>query len=218
MIPTGSLARLLVYTTYFNTNTDLPTPDDEDYKVDNTSACYQQLLQVARVLVVCTICLGDRCVKTQSRVLSQIWGSTTGNKFRKQVRLYLYLHRIRATFTREASAVLYASRQRHQVMCCIDCCRVSAAPLAPGSANKSDLFLSHKVLYRSNITRYYLRSKYTPHEFAKHVFIGSIGLLCDTVWHARQFWEEHNHVTAVVLFNVVVRSLHGVSTYSFFEY
>ena len=37
VIPTGSLARLLEYTTYFYTNTDLPTPDVEDYKVDNTS-------------------------------------------------------------------------------------------------------------------------------------------------------------------------------------
>ena len=64
VIPTDSLARLLNYTAYFNTNTDLPTPDVEDYKVGNTSACYQQLLQVTRVLVVCTICLGDCCVKT----------------------------------------------------------------------------------------------------------------------------------------------------------
>ena len=65
VIATGSLARLLEYTTYFNTNTDLPTPDVEDYKVDSTSACYQQLqLQVTRVLVVCSICLGDCCVKT----------------------------------------------------------------------------------------------------------------------------------------------------------
>ena len=62
--PTGSLARLLEYTTYFNTNADLPTPDVEDYKFDNTSDCYQQLLQVTRVLVVCTIFLGDCCVKT----------------------------------------------------------------------------------------------------------------------------------------------------------
>ena len=63
VIPTGSLARLLEYTTYFNTNADLPTPDDEDDKVDNTSPCYQQVLHVTRVLV-CTICLCDCCVKT----------------------------------------------------------------------------------------------------------------------------------------------------------
>ena len=62
--PRGSLARLLEYTTYFNTNTDLPTPDVEDYKVDNTLACYQKLLQVTRVLVIWTICLGDCYVKT----------------------------------------------------------------------------------------------------------------------------------------------------------
>ena len=55
VIPTGSLARLLKYTTYFNTNTDLPTPDVEDYKVDKTSACYQQPLQVTWFLVVCTM-------------------------------------------------------------------------------------------------------------------------------------------------------------------
>ena len=67
VIPTGSLARLLEYTTWFKTNTDLPTPGVEDYKVDNTSACYQKLLQVTRVLVVCTICLGDCCVKTLGR-------------------------------------------------------------------------------------------------------------------------------------------------------
>ena len=38
-------------------------------------------------------------------------------------------------------------------MYCIDCCihRASAAPLASGSASKSDLLLSHKVLHRSNI-------------------------------------------------------------------
>ena len=39
------------------------------------------------------------------------------------------------------------------VVYCIDYCRASAAPLASGSANKSDLFLAHKVLYISNITR-----------------------------------------------------------------
>ena len=55
VIPTGSLARLLENTIYLNTNTDLPTPDVEDYKVDKTSAFYQQLLQVTWVLVVCTI-------------------------------------------------------------------------------------------------------------------------------------------------------------------
>ena len=64
VIPRGSLACLLEYTTFFNTNADLPTPNVEDYKFDNTSACYQQLLLVTRVLVVCTICLGDCCVKT----------------------------------------------------------------------------------------------------------------------------------------------------------
>ena len=63
VIPTGSLARLLEYKTYFNTNRDLQTPDAEYYKVDNISACYQQLLQVTRVLVG-TICLGGCCVKT----------------------------------------------------------------------------------------------------------------------------------------------------------
>ena len=72
-------------------------------------------------------------------------------------------------------------------MYCIDCCRASAAPLAPGSANKYGLFLSHKVLYISNITRYYHhRFKYIPHEFAKHMlYVYSKYLLCDTVWHAR---------------------------------
>ena len=45
-------------------NTDLPTPDVEGHKGDNTSACYQQVLRVTRVCVVCTICLGDYCVKT----------------------------------------------------------------------------------------------------------------------------------------------------------
>ena len=56
----------------------------------------------------------------------------------------------------------------------IEYCRWSAAPLAPGSVNKSDLFLSHKVPYRSNISRYYNRFRYIPHEFAKHVYIASI--------------------------------------------
>ena len=53
VISADSLARLLEYTTYFNRNTDLPTPDVEDYKVENTSACYQQLLQVTRAVVIC---------------------------------------------------------------------------------------------------------------------------------------------------------------------
>ena len=52
VMPTGSLARLLEHRTYFYTSTDLPTPDVEDYKVDDTSACYQQLLQITRVLVI----------------------------------------------------------------------------------------------------------------------------------------------------------------------
>ena len=69
-------------------------------------------------------------------------------------------------------------------MYCIDCCRASAAPLAP-VAHKFDLFLSHKVLYRSNITRYYYhRFKYIPHEFAKHVYIASI--CCVIQFAARQ--------------------------------
>ena len=37
--------------------------------------------------------------------------------------------------------------------------RASAAPLDSGSANQLGLFLSHKMLYRSNITRYYHRFK-----------------------------------------------------------
>ena len=48
----------------------------------------------------------------------------------------------------------------HDVMYGIDCFRASAAPLASGSANKSVLLLSHKVLHRSNITHYYHRLKY----------------------------------------------------------
>ena len=49
-------------------------------------------------------------------------------------------------------------------MYCIDCCRASAAPLASGSANKYDLFLSHKVLHRSNITRVTTRFKYVVND------------------------------------------------------
>ena len=149
------------------------------------------------------------------------------------MRLYSCLHRIRATSRREASTVLYASRQRHQVMYCIDCCRTSAAPLAPGSSNKSDLFLSHEVLYRSNILhlpcsadheqdwqpypvdpysaicddhtyihtyiRYYNRFMYITTSLPRMICLSKY-LLCDTVWHARQIWEEHYHVTAVLLF------------------
>ena len=55
-------------------------------------------------------------------------------------------------------------------MYCIDCWRASAAPLASGSANVSDLLLSHKMLHRSNITRYYDRFKHIQHELATHVF------------------------------------------------
>ena len=40
----------------------------------------------------------------------------------------------------------------------------------------------------------------THHEFAAHACVKTKYLLCDTVWHARQFWGEHNHVTAVLLF------------------
>ena len=58
------------------------------------------------------------------------------------------------------SCSLCKSKQRHQVMYCIDCCRASAAPLASGSANKSDLIIFHKMLYISSITRYYHRFKY----------------------------------------------------------
>ena len=102
-------------------------------------------------------------------------------------------------------------------MYCIDCCRASPAPLASGSANKSDLFLSHKVLYRSNITCYYHRFKYIPHEFATHVFRASI---CCVI----QFGPPDNFGRNITMLqqsfflHVVVGSLHGVSTCSFFEY
>ena len=140
-------------------------------------------------------------------------GSTTGNKFRNQVRLYFCLHRIRATFTREDSAVLYASRQRHQVMSCIDCCRAGAAPLASDSANKSDLLLSHKVLHRSNITRYYHRFKYIQHELATHVFRASI---CCVIQFGTPDILRGNMLQQSYYLHVVVGSLHGVSACSFF--
>ena len=37
------------------TNTDLPTPAVQGYKGGSTSACYEQLLQITRVCVVCTM-------------------------------------------------------------------------------------------------------------------------------------------------------------------
>ena len=161
--------------------------------------------------------LGDCCVKTQG--WESIWGSTTGNKFRNQVRLYLSLRRIRATSTREASAVLYASKQRHQVMYCIYCCRASAAPLASGSANTSDLFLSHKVLRRSNITHCYHKFKYIN---------TSLPRMCleqvSAVWYSIQCCTPDNFGGNITMLqqsyylHVVVGSLHGVSTCSFFEY
>ena len=47
VIPSGSLAPLLSSsTTTTQTNMDLPAPGVEGYKGGNTSACYQQLLQV----------------------------------------------------------------------------------------------------------------------------------------------------------------------------
>ena len=47
VIPSGSLALLISpSTTTTQTNMDLPAPDVESYKGGNTSACYQQLLQV----------------------------------------------------------------------------------------------------------------------------------------------------------------------------
>ena len=102
------------------------------------------------------------------------------------------------------------------IVYCTDYCRASAAPLAPGSANKSDVVLSHEV-YRSNITRYYHRFKYIPHEFARHVFITSI---CCVI----QFGTPDNVERNITMLqqsyylHVVVGSLHGVSTCSFFEY
>ena len=100
----------------------------------------------------------------------------------------------------------------------IDCCRASAAPLASGSANKSDLFYSFKVLYRSNITRYYNGFKYITTSLPRmHVLRPSI---CCVI----QFGTLDNFRGDIAMLqqsyylHVVVGSLHGVSTCSFFEY
>ena len=54
-------------------------------------------------------------------------------------------------------------------MHCVNCFRASAAPIASGSANKSVLLFSHKVLRRSSITRYCRRFKYyVQYELASH--------------------------------------------------
>ena len=153
-------------------------------------------------------------VASRLKGVESIWGSTTDNKFRNQVRLYLCLHRIR----REAPAVLYASRQRHQGVYCIDCCRASAAPLASGSANKSDLFLSHRVLHRSNITRYYHHGfKYITTSLPRmHVFRASI---CCVIQFGTpdHFGGNITMLQKSYFLHIVVGSLHGVSTCSFFE-
>ena len=81
----------------------------------------------------------------------------------------------------------------------------------------ANMFLSHKVLYRSNITRYYHRFKYIPHKFVKHVYIASI---CCVI----QFGTPDNFGRNITMLqqsyylHVAVGSLHGVSTCSFFEY
>ena len=81
----------------------------------------------------------------------------------------------------------------------IDCSRASAAPLASASANKPDLLLSHKVLHRSNITRYYHRFKYIQYELATHVFGASIYCVIQ-FGTPNSFWGEYDHVIAVLLF------------------
>ena len=81
----------------------------------------------------------------------------------------------------------------------------------------ANMFLFHKVLYRSNITRYYHRFKYIPHKFVKHVYIASIYCVI-------QFGTPDNFGRNITMLqqsyylHVVVGSLHGVSTCSFFEY
>ena len=69
-------------------------------------------------------------VKTQD--VEEKWGSTTGNKYRNQVRLYFYLHCMLSKYTLEGTVVLYENRQGHQLMYCVDCCRSSFAPLTFG--------------------------------------------------------------------------------------
>ena len=174
LIPTGSLARLLQYTRSLNTNTDLLTPDVEAYKDHNTSACYQQLLQVTRVFEVCTVCLSGCCVKPLGCYFNMgfyYWQQVS------QPSKIIFMSASHSSHIRTRSFSCSLCKQAKapgHVMYCIDCCRASAAPLAPGSANKCDLFLCYKVLYRSNITRYYHRFKYILHEFATHVFRASI--------------------------------------------
>ena len=110
------------------------------------------------------------------------------------------MHRIRATSRREASAVLYASRQKHQVMYCIDCCRPSAAPLAPVAQINTICSSPTRCCTNpiSHVTTIGSIQVHPPRVCQACVY--SKYLLCGTVWHARQFWEEHNHVTAVLLF------------------
>ena len=79
-------------------------------------------------------------------------------------------------------------------MYCIDCCRASAAPLASGSANVSDLLLSHKMLHRSNITRYYDGFKHIQHELPTHAFRKNI--CCVIPFGTPDFGGGHNHVTS----------------------
>ena len=85
---------------------------------------------------------------------------------------------------------------------------VQSPPVQPPSA---------EWRHGSNITRYYHRFKYTPHEFAKHVFIASI---CCVI----QFGTPDNFGRNITMLeqsyylHVVVGSVYGVSTRSFFEY
>ena len=119
-----------------NTNIDLPTQQHPTSRVTRMavprlaiSSCCRSSGSVRSVP-----CLGDYCAKTLgSQVKMGFY------YYRQQVsqpiEMLFMLYRIRTRYTREATtAILNASRHRHQAMYCVDCFRASAALLAFGSA------------------------------------------------------------------------------------